>query len=469
MKKRLGFCALLMSFSALLVGLFAVKNQQNYVRAEAVAQEVESQIVSVQMRSGGSDLSYLVVLDSTIDISQGHMSKVGTNYNAPNYINVYLSEDGEAIPLSSFINNEKQWDINLWTSGGVMFPINDANYEIYNGTTVYAIEILEGCTYPNNKSQTVVVNESYRYINGDYGNPDAKNEAFHFSLEPGELVNLGDIGISGVHNRMDKDSGYRWLMLFVDDSIFNVSMTVDNSWIARLNFMDNISIYLSESGEPLKLKDIYDPTTTGVTLQLFGQKTMFAVSISNEKDGEQYRYCGPKMFKMIIEEGTQIPSYENGVAGYRVIGERSVLINGDYGQYGEILDTMDDYGNPRLYEEWNLNWNLASCYVTFTVVGIEGLSYPDMLLEYGQRVSLKDFAVNGYDLVATTTAGDTIYQYIIGTNHNFNVILTYSVHKDEGGEKKGCGGSIAISSVATFMASLAAALFFIRKRRGNEE
>ena len=269
------------------------------------------------------------------------------------------------------------------------------------------------------------------------------------------------------HNRMDKDSGYRWIMIVLDQSIYNVGLDVSD-WMDEVNLMDNVSIYFNEHDDPVKIKDIYDPTTTGVAIQLFGQKNIIAISISNEKVDGHYRYGGPEMYKIVVETGTQIPTYENGVAGYREILEKTVLLNDDYQLYGEIPDTMDDYGNPRIYEEWNVNWSVASCYVTFTVLGINGVSYPDMLLEYGERISLKEFAIDGYDLVATTAAGDTIYQCIIGSNRNLDVILTYSVHKDEGGEKKGCGGSIAAGSIAIVMASLATVLFVVRKRKENE-
>ena len=640
MKKKLKICTLFTAFTALMLGAFAFRMNQEPQKVEAVS-TVDSQLYSVQVRSGGSDLNYLTVLDESIDVSGVMMSVSGRNYNAPDYINVYLSPEGEAISLSSFIDEDKLWDINLWSSGGVMFHISDDDFETYNGTTVYAIEVLAGCTYPNSDLNTVVVSATRKFINKSYGNPDAKNEAFYFvpatdplvnlgnvelswihnrmdhnsgqrwlmfmvseeifntqmdvtswmnelnffsnvliyfskegepitlseiydpsstgvtlqlfgqrnviavsisneeldgqyrycgpkmykitfnegtqiptyesdvagyrlvSKEtsfinydygkygeiPGDvdddgnprlyeewninwkvevegLVNLGEIGINGVHNRMDKDSGYRWMMFMLDNSIYNVNLDV-SEWIEELNFMDNISIYFSEDGEPVRIKDIYDPTATGVTIQLFGQKNMFAISISNEVINGKYRYAGPEMFKIIIEAGTKVPAYENGVAGYRVIGEKTILINGDYQLYGEIDDTIDDYGNPRVYEEWNVNWTLASCYVTFTVVGVEGVSYPDMLLEYGQRVYLEDFAIDGYDLVATTSAGDTIYQCIIGTNHNLNVILTYSTHKGNG-NASGCAGSVVTGSLIISMVSLMGLVLIIRRRKGNE-
>ena len=937
MKKKIGICTLFMASAALMLGAFSYQANLQINKAEA-ASTVDAQLTSVQIRSGGSRLNYLVILDDLIDVAGGAMSIPGRNYNAPSHINLYMEPNGDAISLADVIDSTRNWDINIWTSGGIMFPISDDNYEIYNGTTVYAIEVLEGCTYPDSNFNKAVVSETVKFINGSYGDPDAKNEAFTwnksfapsgediliasgqvradpehnfycvalvsssfsgvpainypnlyeltaynkiklylsetdegkylseitsmragcqnrwdssaflfdmtaeeyeiyngtttykmvieegcqlvlnnelvnisdtytlvninygdptcrngafyflphtepitdpialfdaqvradadcdfffidirselytntpqmfydnfegmntyshvriyrspddegtllsdvtslrsayqnvwgseafmFSLTaqeyeiwngttiymievlegcqlyvndyvgatgkayrfinndwgkpeakyqafnftmandplknlgeveiswihnrmdnvsgyrwlmfivndeffdtsvnvsawmnelnmldsiliyfsddgepvplsemyepnttgvalrmfgdktmfaasisnekvdgqyrycgpkmyritipagtqiptyesgvagyrvvqkdisfinhdygkygeiPGEfddegnprlyeewsinwkvevagLENLGEIGISGIHNRMDKESGYRWIMIVLDQSIYNVGLDVSD-WMDEVNLMDNISIYFNEYDDPIKIKDIYDPTTTGVAIQLFGQKNIIAISISNEIINGHYRYGGPEMYKIVVETGTQIPTYENGVAGYREILEKTVLLNDDYQLYGEIPDTMDDYGNPRLYEEWNVNWSVASCYVTFTVLGIEGVSYPDMLLEYGERISLKEFAIDGYDLVATTSAGDTIYQCIIGSNRNLDVILTYSVHKDEGGDKKGCGGNIAAGSIVIVMTSLSTVLFIVRKRKENE-
>ena len=638
MSKRLGFCALLTTISALMLGVFAFNVNENK-EVKAVS-EVDAQLFDVQMRSGGSDLNYLVLRDSLIDPLSSTMSISGRNYNAPDYVNVYLAPQGQAIKLATFIDTTKNWDMNLWTSGGIMFHINDEKYNTYNGATIYAIEVLEGCTYPNSNLDKSVVRKTVKYINGSYGNPNARNEAFSFALEterdthfgdievssihnrmdsvsgyrwlmflfseevfetsvnvtawinelnfldnvliyfseegepvalrtiydsnttgvaiqlfgqknmmavsisnenvdgkylyagpemfrvtlpqgtqvpnmqgnvggyytvkkdvsfrnedygkygeiPGDVdefgnsrlyeewsINfkveaagferLGEVSVTTIHNRMDKDSGYRWIMIMFDENIYSVSLDV-REWVRKLHFLDNIYIYLSENSEPLLLSEIYDPTTTtGVTIQLFGQKNMIAISISNEVEGDQYKYCGPNMYKVVIEDGTQFPTYENGVAGYREITEKAVLINNDYQMFGEIDDTMDDYGNPRIYEEWNINWALASCYVTFKVVGLDNVSYPDMLLDYGQRVPLSNFAVDGYDLVATTTLGDTIYECLIGTNHNLDVILTYSAHKN-GGNKSGCGGSIVTGSTIIVAVSLIAVVLLINKRRG---
>ena len=368
---------------------------------------------------------------------------------------IYLENDGEPLTLRQIYDPDTDGvTLQIFGARNVL-GVSISNEKVgekykYGGPEMYRITIKENTKIPNQEEGVDgyrLIEKEISFINTDYGkygeipgafdennNPRLYEEwCINFTVEVAGLVSLGDIGISTVHNRMDKDSGYRWLMIFLDDAIYDVSLNVSD-WSRKVNLLDNIFIYLTEDGEPITLRSIYDPTTTGITLQLFGQKTMLAVSISNRKANDQYEYCGPNMYKVVIEAGTQIPTYEKGIAGFRTVTAKTVLVNDEYNMYGEIDDTMDDYGNPRLYEEWNTKWSLASCLVSFKVVGVEGVTFPDMLLDYGQRVSLSKFAIEGYELKATTDEGETIYECIIGSNHNMNVILTYSP-KDGGGEK----------------------------------
>ena len=130
-------------------------------------------------------------------------------------------------------------------------------------------------------------------------------------------------------------------------------------------------IYPAPNSTPYPLSDIYNPNEEGITLRKFGELNMLGISILNDKENDEYLYSGNKMYMIQLNAGTQIPTYENGEAGYRVIEEKIILKNNEYGMSGEIPNSIDDYGRPRLYEEWNLNWSIIRCYATFTVVGIE--------------------------------------------------------------------------------------------------
>ena len=60
---------------------------------------------------------------------------------------------------------------------------------------------------------------------------------------------------------------------------------------------------------------------------------------------------------------------------------------------------------PRTYENWGVWWTSVR-QVTFTVKGIEGLSYPSKIVAAGDVIDLKDFEVKGYKVTLATIDGD---------------------------------------------------------------
>ena len=370
--------------------------------------------------------------------------------NAYDYIKVYLSEDDEGTYLRD-VTALRNGEQNKWDSMSFLFALSEAEYEIYNGTTIYMIEVLKDCEIYVDRA-IATVKKTYKFINGDYGNPLAKYEAFNFSMTVDELTNFGTVSLMGIHNRMDNTAREdpncnRWLMILFQENIYSSNITVD-AWIDRTNFLDNVLIYQKEDAEPITLRSIYNPSGTGITLRQFGETNMVGISISNAKDENGYLYDCAHMHSIVFNAGTQIPTFENGEAGYRLISEKTMVINDEYGLTGTIPNTIDDSGNLRLYEEWNLNWSVVRCLVTFTVVGIDGLTFPDISLSSGERIYLTEYQQDGYDLVATTEEGDVVYQCIIGGNHNFNIILTYSPHKDSGNKNNNNNLALIISIAA---------------------
>ena len=389
--------------------------------------------------------------------------------NSYSKIKVFLSEDDEGTLLED-VTSLRKGAQNIWNdSCALLFELTAEEYEIYNGTTVYAIEVLEGCQLVVNGS-IGIVDKAYRFINNDYGNEAAKYEAFNFSVAVKDLENVGTVQMKNLHNRMDKDSGHRWMIFLFEDNIYDTNMVI-NHWIDRTNFLDNVLIYFKKGGEPITLREIFNVNTGGVTLRQFGERNMLGVSISNEKDENgDYKYDGPHMYMVVLKAGTQIPTYENNEAGYRIIEDKTVLINNDYEKTGPT-GQLDDKGRERLYEDWNLNWSIVGCLVTFTVVGIDDLEFDDVNLEQGQSLSLSLFEQDGFDLVATTKDGDKIYRYIIGTSYPIDVILTYTPNfgPDENpSESGGCKGDIvAASTMVSVVSLLGFALLFFKKRKGD--
>ncbi len=375
-----------------------------------------------------NDYYFIDILSESIDGTNNIIYDDLSAINAYSKIKIYLSEEDEGKTLGE-VTSLRKGEQNKWTSSAFLFALTAQEYETYNGTTIYMIEVLEGCEiYINNSKATV--GRAYRFVNNDYGKASAKYEAFSFSIVANELVNFGYINISGIHNRMDSEAREdpncnRWIMFLFNDSIYQTNLVV-NSWIDKINFLDNILIYQTKNGEPITLRSIFNKDGTGITLRQFGETDMLGVSIYNTKNGDDYLYDCAHMYSIVINANTQIPSFENGNIGYRLIEEKTMIINDEYGLTGPIPDSKDDHGTFRLYEEWNLNWSVVKCLVTFKVVGIEGLKFNDISLIYGQRVYLKEYEQEGYNLEVTTETGDHIYQCIIGGNHNLNIILTYT-------------------------------------------
>ena len=449
----------------------------------------------VQMRGQPDDdhpedsLLYLVVLSNVYDTTSVETYIDTTSLNAYEKIKVYLGKNDTGTLLGNLahyregMQNQFSWKDNV---PGFFFRLTVEDYEIYNGNSVYMIEVMEGCQlYVDGAIGEV--DKTYRFYNANYGieYPDTpegheqekyvKYNSTDFYKEIDELVNFGDTKILNIHNRMDIDTETRWIMFLLTDSVFDFAKSC-KGFVDMLNFLDNVLIYFTSDGEPVTLRELYDENAggypAGINAGQFGALNTLGVSILNPKDHEgKYINDGPHMFKMVILGGTQIPSVENDVPGYRVLQNKILIVNDEYGMSGTFdasqrNDYVDEKDRLRTYEDWNINWTVVPCLVTFTVRGIAGLEFPEMFLEIGQRISLQYFEQDGYDLTATTSDGDKVYQCIIGADRTINVILTYRVHKESGGgDKKQCGGVIEATSILSLLAISAAGILIIKKRK----
>ena len=427
---------------------------------------------SAQVRADVGDSLYFIDFIADAFNDKGHLDYEDfSNVNLYSFIKIYMSkaerDDNQGKTIGE-ITSLRQCSQNEWDAKGFFIALTDEEYDDYNGQTIYMIEVLKGCEiYVDGAVATI--DKNYIFLNASYGNPEAKYENFNFSMDASDLTNFGTINIINIHNRMDsthrgEPDCRRWIMFLVDDSIYGITRGV-GAWADKLNFLDNISIYKDKDSEPYTLRSIYNPTG-GISTRQFGENNMLGVTISNAKDGDEYRFDGPHMYSMVIEAGTQIPSVEDGDNGYRVIKDKTLLINDEYGMSGPIANTKDDEGDPRLYEEWNLSWTVIRCFVNFTVVGIDGLSFPEISLEKGQRVSLSDYEQEGYSLEATTSDGDKIYKDIIGLNHNLSVTLTYTPKQVETVILWNVIIPIAIGGGVLLIGGAVVAIFLLRKKKG---
>ena len=466
-----------------------------YVKPEDTYLDDPITLKSAQMR-GQPDkthpvdsLLYLVILSDMYDTTSAFTYADTTSLNAYSKIKVYLSKTdtgtllGDLAHYREGMQNQFSWKDNV---PGFFFRLTVEDYEICNGNSVYMIEVLKDCElYVDGAIGKV--DKDYKFYNANYGiiYPDtpegheqeeyAKYNATDFYKEIDELVNFGNAKMLNIHNRMDIDTETRWIMFLLTDSVFDFAKSC-KGFIDMLNFLDNVLIYFAPDGEPVTLRELYDVNAggypAGINAGQFGSLNTLGVSIRNPKDHEgKYINAGPNMYKIVILGGTQIPSVENDVLGYRVLQNKVMIVNDEYGMSGTFDasqrgDYVDEKDRLRTYEDWNINWTVVPCLVTFTVRGIAGLEFPEMFLEIGQRISLQYFEQDGYDLTATTSDGDKVYQCIIGVDRSINVILTYSVHKESGGgDKKQCGGVIEATSILSLLAISAAGILIIKKRK----
>ena len=430
-------------------------------------------LVGAQVRADVNEPSFYIDLVSEAYIGLGEMVYPNIeSLNCFDHVKIYLSENGSPINLGDVTSLRSAYQ-NKWTNPNYfMFDLTESDFETYNGTTIYMIEVLKDCELYVDGA-LALVDRTYRFVNSDYGKPEAKYEAFNFYPKGNDFVNFGPISMMNIHNRMDSNRRgepdcQRWIMFLFEQNIYSQNMVV-TSWIDKLNFLDNVYIYSSENAEPYTLRTIFQADSSGVTIMQFGERNMLGVSISNEQNADGYLYDCAHMYSIVIEAGTQIPSFENGDIGYRIVEEKTMIINDEYGLTGPIPNSIDDQGHFRLYEEWNLNWSVVRCLVSFRVVGIEGLSFRDISLQNGQRVSLDEYKQEGYDLSAETEEGDKIYQYIIGVNRNLKVVLTYTPAgqpDNPSGNKFNPVIPIAIVGGCLLVGGAVVLIIFLKKRKG---
>ena len=97
MKKNLGIISLLSVSLAMVCGVFSSLNTKAS-KANAIQEEVASDIYGIQIRSDHVNSNYLVIRDSQIDITYPAEGTGYTSiYNAPEKIKVYLDSTSEGV------------------------------------------------------------------------------------------------------------------------------------------------------------------------------------------------------------------------------------------------------------------------------------------------------------------------------------------------------------------------------------
>ena len=268
-------------------------------------------ITGVQVRSAISNENY-IVLQAPEFINVNSETKLFdlSRFDFADKIHIYMSkEDTTGISLGDIFTTGEIRQ-NRWECSGAMFSISDELYEQYNGSTIYKIIIDEGCIIPCGLD-TFHINKSVCYVNNDYQNVEAKNEAFNFVEKPITLKNFGSFDITLVQDRADVALENRWIMITTD---FEFDTEVDVSGIIEdVNFVNAIEFYETDNSQPIKLSEIYVNIAKN---KQFNETNVFGFQINPD-----IKYSGSNIFKIKFLKGLQLPAYKNGEAGYITLQE----------------------------------------------------------------------------------------------------------------------------------------------------
>ena len=376
--------------------------------------ELEMAITGVQLRADPlSGLYYFVVrAENYATVMQGQLVSDPSLFDVLSKIKIYTSKDGEGV-LAKDVCLAEGWEMNRWESHGIMFPMTAEKYALYNATTVYKVEILEGAVFPGDNCK-LTVTEGHIYLNLNYGDESARDAGFTWSYMPSVIHDFGSCTLTDMNNRSSGDTGERWLFLFFTETF--ESTQIVSAWIESLNALDYIEFYPTRdlTQTPISLREVY---TGNTTIKQFGQNTAMTFSIDE-------LYSGKNMYMLRVKPGCQIPYIENGRYGYRVVENGKSFTNDKFDETGDIFGLFDEKGMPRTYENWGVWWTSVR-QVTFTVKGIEGLSYPSKIVAAGDVIDLKDFEVKGYKVTLTTLDGDRCIGGYIVPDKDVTLVITY--------------------------------------------
>ena len=306
---------------------FGSKTATETTNFEVIAETVKTNVTGIQVRSNGANNGYnfLVLQNEIYNAVPGDTGvKNISAYNSLDKITIYMSADDTTGVKASEICNAGWWTQNMWVSGGVMFEISDANYAIYNGSTIHRITVEKDCDLPY-ESGTYVTKKTYTWQNDGYGSADAKNGSFAWT----RLKNREVADVEGVEVRLYKylNNTYRFITLKNSAyKLLNKDTGIDSA--ANYNALDKITVYMSaEDKVGVKASEICSGWWTQNLEDSSGLSFQIKETIG-EKDGFEI-YNGKTIYSIKIEAGCELP-YSNDTV---FVTENDVVYsNADYGR-----------------------------------------------------------------------------------------------------------------------------------------
>lgn len=217
----------------------------------------------------------------------------------------YMSKDDTTgVSIDEIVDTSANWVINQWTSGGLMLRINSQKYNIYNGTTVYAIKLLQGLSVPCD-TKRLILNSDITYFNLGYGDETLKYSSFEnqwTTQEPHEPITTDTI-VNGVEVRGDSNSSEAFLNIRVSEAedLDNVSFSVKNQ---NLDCLDKIIFYENENDKTgTALREIYDAQKDWI----INVWNCHGILIPLKYDVFLARFNGSSTYSVEIKKDTLIP------------------------------------------------------------------------------------------------------------------------------------------------------------------
>ena len=304
----------------------------NWTLEETPAEKTEISLNGVQMRGAINGWYYYLVLKS--DAYSALSTNVETIENAPalstlNKIRLYTSaEDTTGTALSDL--TVQHIGRNIWGENGAF--INFAEYDTtYGGHQVYKIVIEEGCELLADTDTIYVVDQTYTYYNGDYGDESKKLEAFDWTTEAPSTATKTEISLNGVQMRGAINGWYYYLVLQSDAySALSANVeTIENA--ITLSTLDKIRLYTS--AEDTTGTALSDLTVQHIGRNIWGENGAFINFAEYDTT-----YGGHQVYKIVIEEGCELLADTDTIY---VVDQTYTYYNGNYGDESKKLEAFN--------------------------------------------------------------------------------------------------------------------------------
>lgn len=325
------FKRIALAISGLLLGLSTLSFTHNNLSSASAESPITISNVQVRGAENAEHFKFVVLIS---DLFNGKATKEITNitsYNTTSKISIYTSENSTPVLLSSITENFCQQ--NFWAQPGLFINISDANYEIYNATTIYKLVISKDCEIPVDETKYVTT-KAQAFINGNYGNASAKYESFSWAEE--QVYEPGTAHVDNVQLRGDNNIYFG----IVDNQYSTLPSSTTCVDVNKFNVLDKVIFYMSGND------------TTGVSLKTLShatswQENMWASSALMIKidDDKINTYNGSTVYAIEILPDCHIPC-----------GSKDLVISSG-------IFYVNSHLNDENYKFSNFYWTLSKHYI----------------------------------------------------------------------------------------------------------